>query len=77
MPIKKGDRLVHRRTGMKCKAVADEDREGLVMTKQKGGAFAPCPAADLDQTARTSPSNQPMPSKSLRGEIRSAAGIEP
>lgn len=48
MPIKKGDRLIFRDSGMQCKAVADEDKDGMVMTKQKGGAFCPCPAANLD-----------------------------
>ena len=49
MAIKNGDRLIFRKSGMRCKAVADEDDQGMVMTKQKGGAFSPCPATDLDR----------------------------
>lgn len=49
MPIRKGDRLIFRNSGgLRCKAVADEDNEGMVMTKQKGGAFCPCPAVNLE-----------------------------
>lgn len=58
MSIKKGDRLIFRDSGMRCKAVADEDKEGMVMTKQKGGTFCPCPAANLD------PDHSDLPVKS-------------
>ncbi len=49
MPINKGDRLVHAKTGMRCKAITDEDDTGMVMTKQNAGVVSSIPAADLNQ----------------------------
>ena len=43
MAIKKGDELIHRVTGMRGTAVADEDSEGMVSLSVQG-VIAPYPA---------------------------------
>src|SRR5438270_351785 len=48
MAIKKGDRLVHRRTGLKCRAIGDEEA-GMVLAAIGQGIVNTLHAADLDQ----------------------------
>src|SRR5438067_2435110 len=48
MSIKRGDRLVHRKTNLKCRALGDEEA-GLVRATIGQGVISTLCAADLDQ----------------------------
>ena len=55
MSIKRGDRLVHRKARLKCRALADEEA-GLVLATIGPGVVNTLRAADLDQD----PSDLPL-----------------